>query len=74
MVWPSAGVRASAMRNIIDGTQNFGWGMEARGKSGCGELTSGTRLNTFVKASGRVLYRPPSSSFQHRLSRIVSVT
>ena len=72
MFWAATVELATMMKNKVDNTTNLAWGMEAYSKSGCWELTTGTRSNTFVEASGRVLHRPPRSSFQHHLSRIVS--
>ena len=73
MFWAAAIELATTMKNKIDRTTNLRWGMESYSKSGCWELTTGTRLNTFVYASGGVRYGSRRSSFQHRLSRIVSV-
>ncbi len=49
IVWPATGEFATAMENKIDTVANLRSGMEACSQSGCWELTTGTRSNTFSK-------------------------
>ena len=49
MFWAAAVELATTMKDKIERTTNLRWGMEAYSKSGCWELTTGTRPNRFVE-------------------------